>query len=100
MTTTETDAPAEWDSFFDDDESEDSVEFIPASGDFVNSVLLGNASTTMIGQVVDSRFFKVSDYPTAAALSVVLPREAPVDPALVELHRAAREIERALGYRR
>ena len=48
------------------------LTFIPASGDFVNSVLLGNASTTMIGQVVDSRFFKVSDYPTAAALSVVL----------------------------
>lgn len=34
-----------------------------------------------------------------AALSVVLPRDAPVDPALVELHRAAREIERALGFR-
>ncbi|WP_344094870.1 IclR family transcriptional regulator [Microbacterium deminutum] len=34
-----------------------------------------------------------------AALSVVLPREAAVDPALVELHRAAREIERALGFR-
>ena len=27
------DAPAEWDAFFDDDESEDSVEFIPASGE-------------------------------------------------------------------
>ena len=34
-----------------------------------------------------------------AALSVVLPREAAVDPALVELHGAAREIERALGFR-
>ncbi len=48
------------------------LTFIPASGDFVNSVLLGNNSTTMIGQVIDSRFFKVSDYPTAAALSVIL----------------------------
>lgn len=48
------------------------LTFIPASGDYVNSVLLGNNTTTMIGQVVDSRFFKVSDYPTAAALSVVL----------------------------
>ncbi|HWS58805.1 MAG TPA: ABC transporter permease [Actinotalea sp.] len=46
--------------------------FIPASGDYVNSVLLGNNTTTMIGQVIDSRFFKVSDYPTAAALSVIL----------------------------
>ena len=34
-----------------------------------------------------------------AALSVVLPREAPAGPALVELHGAAREIERALGFR-
>jgi len=34
-----------------------------------------------------------------AALSVVLPREAAVDRALVELHGAAREIERALGFR-
>ena len=34
-----------------------------------------------------------------AAISVVLPREAPTDPAVVELHRAAREIEAALGYR-
>ena len=48
------------------------LTFIPASGDYVNSVLLGNSRTTMIGQVVDSRFFKVSDYPTAAALSVLL----------------------------
>ena len=48
------------------------LTFIPASGDYVNSVLLGNNSTTMIGQVIDSRFFKVSDYPTAAALSVIL----------------------------
>ena len=48
------------------------LTFIPASGDYVNSSLLGNNSTTMIGQVIDSRFFRVSDYPTAAALSVIL----------------------------
>jgi len=48
------------------------LTFIPASGDYVNSVLLGNNTTTMIGQAIDSRFFKVSDYPTAAALSVIL----------------------------
>ena len=35
-----------------------------------------------------------------AALSVVLPRDAEVDFALVELHRAAHAIEAALGYRR
>ena len=31
-----------------------------------------STATTMIGQVIDSRFFKVSDYPSAAALSFVL----------------------------
>jgi spermidine/putrescine transport system permease protein len=47
--------------------------FIPAAGDYVNASLLGNnTNTTMIGQVIDSRFFKVLDYPTAASLSVVL----------------------------
>ncbi|MDO9589914.1 MAG: IclR family transcriptional regulator C-terminal domain-containing protein, partial [Microcella sp.] len=34
-----------------------------------------------------------------AALSVVLPRDAPTDLALAELHRGRRQIERALGVR-
>ena len=49
------------------------LTFIPAAGDYVNASLLGNnTNTTMIGQVIDARFFKVLDYPTAASLSVVL----------------------------
>ncbi|UZN04857.1 ABC transporter permease [Cellulomonas sp. S1-8] len=49
------------------------LTFIPATGDYVNSSLLGNNTTTvMVGQVVDARFFRVLDYPTAAVLSVVL----------------------------
>ena len=49
------------------------LTFIPAAGDYVNAALLGNnRNTTMIGQVIDSRFFKVIDYPGAAALSFVL----------------------------
>ena len=49
------------------------LTFIPAVGDYVNSSLLGNSTTTvMIGQVVEARFFRVLDYPTAAVLSVVL----------------------------
>jgi spermidine/putrescine transport system permease protein len=48
------------------------LTFIPAAGDYVNSALLGNAGTSMIGNVIDSRFFRVVDYPTAAALSVIL----------------------------
>lgn len=49
------------------------LTFIPAAGDYVNAALFGNnRNTTMIGQVIDSRFFKVIDYPGAAALSFVL----------------------------
>jgi spermidine/putrescine transport system permease protein len=49
------------------------LTFIPAAGDYINSSLLGNnRDTTMIGQVIDSRFFRVVDYPGASALSFVL----------------------------
>jgi spermidine/putrescine transport system permease protein len=48
------------------------LTFIPAAGDYVNAALLGNPSTAMIGNVIDSRFFRIVDYPTAAALSFVL----------------------------
>jgi spermidine/putrescine transport system permease protein len=48
------------------------LTFIPAAGDYINSKLLGNTSTTMIGQVIDGQFLRVLDYPTAAALSFTL----------------------------
>ena len=48
------------------------LTFIPAAGDYVNAALLGGYDNTMIGNVVQSRFFQVIDYPTAAALSFVL----------------------------
>jgi spermidine/putrescine transport system permease protein len=48
------------------------LTFIPAAGDFINSELLGNPQTSMIGQVIEGQFLRVSDYPTAAALSFVL----------------------------
>ena len=48
------------------------LTFIPAAGDYINSALLGNRHTTMVGNVIDSRFLKVVDYPTAAVLSVSL----------------------------
>ena len=48
------------------------LTFIPASGDYVNAALLGSPSTAMIGNVIDAQFFRVVDYPTAAALSFVL----------------------------
>jgi spermidine/putrescine transport system permease protein len=48
------------------------LTFIPAAGDYVNAALLGNRDTTMIGNVIDARFLRVVDYPTAAVLSVTL----------------------------
>jgi spermidine/putrescine transport system permease protein len=48
------------------------LTFIPAAGDYINSRLLGNPNTAMIGQVIDGQFLRVGDYPTAAALSFVL----------------------------
>ncbi len=48
------------------------LTFIPAAGDYINSRLLGNTQTIMIGQVIDTQFLRVLDYPLAAALSFVL----------------------------
>ena len=48
------------------------LTFIPATGDYINSVLLGSTRTVMIGQVIDAQFLRVLDYPTAAALSFIL----------------------------
>jgi len=48
------------------------LTFIPAAGDYINAQLLGNRSTTVLGQVIDSRFFRIVDYPAASALSFIL----------------------------
>ena len=50
------------------------LTFIPASGDYVNAELLGSdRSTKMVGNVIESQFFKVpGGYDTAAALSFTL----------------------------
>jgi spermidine/putrescine transport system permease protein len=48
------------------------LTFIPAVGDYVNAELLGTPSAQMIGNVIQSRFLKVNDVPTASALSFTL----------------------------
>jgi spermidine/putrescine transport system permease protein len=48
------------------------LTFIPAAGDFVNAELLGSPRQSMIGNVIQSRYLEVTDYPTAAALSFML----------------------------
>jgi spermidine/putrescine transport system permease protein len=48
------------------------LTFIPAAGDFINAQLLGTSKQHMIGNVIQSKFLAVTDYPAAAALSFVL----------------------------
>ncbi|HVW17514.1 MAG TPA: ABC transporter permease [Solirubrobacteraceae bacterium] len=48
------------------------LTFIPAAGDFINAQLLGTPKQYMIGNVIQSKFLELTDYPQAAALSFVL----------------------------
>ncbi|MEY3278238.1 MAG: hypothetical protein RLZZ426_724 [Actinomycetota bacterium] len=48
------------------------LTFIPAAGDYINAQLLGGPKDKMIGNVIESQFIKIRDYPTAASLSFVL----------------------------
>ena len=48
------------------------LTFIPAAGDFINAQLLGTPRQYMIGNVIQSKFKVIADYPQAAALSFIL----------------------------
>jgi spermidine/putrescine transport system permease protein len=48
------------------------LTFIPAVGDFVNAELLGDPRSQMIGNVIQARFLRITDYPMASALSFIL----------------------------
>ena len=48
------------------------LTFIPAAGDFINAQLLGTPRQAMIGNVIQSRFLELGDYPIAASLSFML----------------------------
>jgi spermidine/putrescine transport system permease protein len=48
------------------------LTFIPACGDFINAELLGTPRQFMIGNVIQSKYLEIQDYPTAAALSFIL----------------------------
>jgi spermidine/putrescine transport system permease protein len=48
------------------------LTFIPAAGDFINAQLLGSPRTHMIGNVIQSKFLELTDYPAAASMSFVL----------------------------
>jgi spermidine/putrescine transport system permease protein len=48
------------------------LTFIPAAGDFINAQLLGSPNNHMIGNVIQSKFLELTDYPAAASMSFVL----------------------------
>ena len=48
------------------------LTFIPASGDYINAQFLGGTNQAMIGNVIQSQYLQVRDFPLAAALSFVL----------------------------
>jgi spermidine/putrescine transport system permease protein len=48
------------------------LTFIPAAGDFINAQLLGTPKQSMIGNVIQSKFYNLIDYPGAATLSFTL----------------------------
>jgi spermidine/putrescine transport system permease protein len=48
------------------------LTFIPAAGDFINAQLLGSTKQHMIGNVIQSKFLELTDYPAAASMSLVL----------------------------
>ncbi len=48
------------------------LTFIPASGDFVNQLYLGNPNTTMIGNSIQDQFLVQNNIPLASAMSFVL----------------------------
>ena len=50
------------------------LTFIPAAGDYINASreFLGSSETTMIGNVIETNFLVLQNFPAAAALSIVL----------------------------
>jgi spermidine/putrescine transport system permease protein len=48
------------------------LTFIPAAGDFINAQLLGSTKQHMIGNVIQSKFLELTDYPAAASMSLLL----------------------------
>lgn len=48
------------------------LTFVPATGDYVNADVLGGPGTTMIGNIIQTKFLTELNYPDAAALSVIL----------------------------
>ncbi len=73
------------------------LTFIPAAGDFINAALLGSPGQYMIGNVIQSQFLVVRDYPDAAALSFILMAAILVLVFLYARALGTRNLEQAVG---
>jgi len=48
------------------------LTFIPAFGDYINAQILGGTGQAMVGNVIQSKFLELTDYPAAASMSFIL----------------------------
>ena len=70
------------------------LTFIPAAGDFINAQLLGTPRQYMIGNVIQSKFLELTDYPAGRG-ALVHPDGA--DPRRLLVYARAVGTERLTG---
>jgi spermidine/putrescine transport system permease protein len=73
------------------------LTFVPATGDYVNADVLGGPGTTMIGNIIQTKFLTELNYPDASALSVILMLAMLVLATLYARILGTEDVERAAG---
>jgi spermidine/putrescine transport system permease protein len=73
------------------------LTFVPATGDYVNADVLGGPGTTMIGNIIQTKFLTELNYPDAAALSVILMVAMLVLATLYARVLGTEDVQRAAG---
>jgi spermidine/putrescine transport system permease protein len=73
------------------------LTFVPATGDYVNADVLGGPGTTMIGNIIQTKFLTELNYPDAAALSVILMLAMLVLATLYARILGTEDVQRAAG---
>jgi spermidine/putrescine transport system permease protein len=73
------------------------LTFVPATGDYVNADVLGGPGTTMIGNIIQTKFLTELNYPDAAALSVILMVAMLVLATLYARILGTEDVQRAAG---
>jgi spermidine/putrescine transport system permease protein len=73
------------------------LTFVPATGDYVNADVLGGPGTTMIGNIIQTKFLVELNYPDASALSVILMVAMLVLASVYARILGTEDVERAAG---